>query len=245
MIGIYKITNTINNKVYIGQSKNISKRWSAHRVRYQTDDYPIYRAMRKYDIKNFTFEVIEECDIDSLNEREIYWISEYNSNNPQYGYNLTAGGQNGVSQKLAKEQVQEIIHLLLTSQLSQEEIGKKYSVSQRMISSINIGETWVQQGIVYPIRKNNPSTNTCIVCGKVIGKESTYCIQCLGKKHRVVKNRPDREELKQLIRTTPFTTIGKMYNVSDNAVRKWCKTENLPSKATIIKQYSDIEWELI
>lgn len=43
----------------------------------------------------------------------------------------------------------------------------------------------------------------------------------------------------------PFTTIGKKYNVSDNAVRKWCDKYNLPRKASEIKKYSDEEWELI
>ena len=50
------------------------------------------------------------------------------------------------------------------------------------------------------------------------------------------------EELKNLIRTTPFTKIGIMYGVSDNAVRKWCDAYNLPRTKTDIKQYNDIEW---
>jgi len=61
--------------------------------------------------------------------------------------------------------------------------------------------------------------------------------------NRIVE-RPDRQTLKKLIRTIPFTTIGKMYgNVSDNAVRKWCDFENLPRKKNIINSYSDEEWE--
>ena len=54
-----------------------------------------------------------------------------------------------------------------------------------------------------------------------------------------------REELKQLIRTTPFTTIGKMYNISDNGVRKWCIKYNLPTKSRDIKSISDEEWNNI
>ena len=57
--------------------------------------------------------------------------------------------------------------------------------------------------------------------------------------------RPLREELKQLIRTKPFTEIGKMYGVSDNAIRKWCDFENLPRKKQEINSYSDEEWKLI
>ena len=56
---------------------------------------------------------------------------------------------------------------------------------------------------------------------------------------------PSREELKGLIRTTAFTTIGARYRVSDNAVRRWCDKYNLPRKVKDIKSYSDKEWELI
>jgi hypothetical protein len=54
-----------------------------------------------------------------------------------------------------------------------------------------------------------------------------------------------REELKQLIRTTPFTQIGKQFNVSDNAIRKWCDKYDLPRKSSEIKKYSNNEWENI
>ena len=67
MIGIYKITNTINHKVYIGLSNNIEKRWKTHKQRaFSENDKEynkhLYRAFRKYGLENFTFEVIEEID---------------------------------------------------------------------------------------------------------------------------------------------------------------------------------------
>ena len=54
--------------------------------------------------------------------------------------------------------------------------------------------------------------------------------------------RPSRNDLKDLIRNLPFTTIAKKYNVTDNAIRKWCKVYNLPNKTREIKKYSDEEW---
>ena len=54
-----------------------------------------------------------------------------------------------------------------------------------------------------------------------------------------------REELKILIRTIPFTKIGEKFGISDNAIRKWCDSYNLPRKSTEIKKYTDEEWELI
>ena len=66
----------------------------------------------------------------------------------------------------------------------------------------------------------------------------------LSMKNRTVE-RPSREELKHMIRSLPFTTIAKKYGVSDNAIRKWCNFEKLPSKKKDINAYSDEEWELI
>ena len=54
-----------------------------------------------------------------------------------------------------------------------------------------------------------------------------------------------REELKLLIRTTPFLQIGEQFGVSDNSIRKWCDKFNLPRKKSEINSYSDEEWELI
>ena len=91
--GIYKITNLINNKVYIGQSVEIERRWQKHKNYYKNKEnhkYKIYRAMYKYGIENFSFEIIEICQPKQLNERQIYWISYYNS--LQNGYNMTSGG---------------------------------------------------------------------------------------------------------------------------------------------------------
>ena len=81
----------------------------------------------------------------------------------------------------------------------------------------------------------------CIDCGKPISKGSTRCHQCEGK-HRITNKPYTREELKELIRTTPFTVIGQMAGVTDNAIRKWCSQYNLPAKKSEIKKYTDEEW---
>lgn len=96
--GIYKITNNVNNKIYIGQSINIEKRWQHHKLEANNKNqnqynYLIHRAFRKYGIKNFSFEIIEECLSNELNDKEKYWIKYYNSY--KNGYNMTAGGDTG------------------------------------------------------------------------------------------------------------------------------------------------------
>lgn len=101
MIGIYKITNTTNGKCYIGQSRDIEARWAKHLSAYKSSpEWELYRAFKKYGIGAFSFEVIEECTIEELNEREIYWIAHFDSFNN--GYNMTLGGEacNGTNDKV-------------------------------------------------------------------------------------------------------------------------------------------------
>lgn len=91
-------------------------------------------------------------------------------------------------------------------------------------------------------KKSKIEPNRCIDCGKIINNRSQRCEDCEHKRQRKTEW-PQRDELKKLIRAQPFSVIGKMYNVSDNAIRKWCKNYNLPTKKSEIKQYSDKEWE--
>lgn len=86
----------------------------------------------------------------------------------------------------------------------------------------------------------------CKKCNKEISKNSNsgLCFECSSKLKRVCE-RPSREELKKLIRTTPFTKIGEQYGVSDKAITKWCISENLPSRKKDINSYSEEEWNKI
>ena len=113
------------------------------------------------------------------------------------------------------------------------------------ISSINLGHAWPSEFYTYPIRSKKKH-HYCCDCGTEIYPGSTRCNACRGK-HTANKHELPigRDELKQLIRTTPFTKIGIQFGVSDNAIRKWCDKYKLPRKAGDIKKYTDTEWELI
>lgn len=101
---IYKITNSINNKLYIGQTiTTIQERWSNHKsdARTNHNHTVLYRSMNKYGIENFN--IIEICKVfnvdktelkNILNSLEIYYIKLYNSTNRYFGYNITSGGNN-------------------------------------------------------------------------------------------------------------------------------------------------------
>lgn len=97
----------------------------------------------------------------------------------------------------------------------------------------------------YQLEKNiakQKQVHYCQYCGRVT-TSSNCCTECAHKMQQKCE-RPDRNKLKQLIRTTPFTTIGyDMYGVTDNAVRKWCDAYSLPRTKKAIMSYSDEEWE--
>ena len=92
MAYIYQITNKINGKIYIGKTeRTVQERWSEHcrdYVKEQCEIRPLYRAMKKYGVENFSIELIEETD--NPEEREIFWIEQKGSF--KYGYNATMGG---------------------------------------------------------------------------------------------------------------------------------------------------------
>lgn len=92
-IGIYKITNIENQMCYIGQSVDIKERLKTHikaGLGIGGSNNPLYTAMRKFRVENFTYEVIELCERSQLNEREKFWIEYYQANT--YGLNSTGGG---------------------------------------------------------------------------------------------------------------------------------------------------------
>ena len=113
MIGIYKITNKLNNHAYIGQSIDIEERWNAHKFYGEKFQTTLQKAFSKYGIDNFSFEVIEECPYSQLDDREIYWIKYYNTYYD--GYNMTQGGKEGrvldYDSIIAEYQITKSIHL--------------------------------------------------------------------------------------------------------------------------------------
>lgn len=126
MIGIYKITNIKNNKVYIGQSVNIEKRWREHIYAFRRGDHTnVYfqRAWNKYGEENFIFEIIEECLIENLNDKESFYILKFQATNPQYGYNRTFGGESPKMTPEYKEYISKLSHFN-NSKLTKEQVIK-------------------------------------------------------------------------------------------------------------------------
>lgn len=150
IVCIYKIENNINHKIYIGQTVDFIRRKEEHLNRYNNNSLKsnrsyLYRAFRKYGVENFTFSVVEECDVNSLNDKEKFYILKYNS--CLDGYNMTTGGQNDApNRKLGLEDV-IFIRKLYDSQTpySNKEIWEEYfkdKISFQYFRNLWQGTNW-------------------------------------------------------------------------------------------------------
>ena len=96
--GIYMIKNKINGNIYIGQAADIYERWKEHISLLRRGKHinnHLQRAWNKYGSDNFEFSIVEECSENALNDREIYWIAEYDSYHNGYNQTLGGGGVRG------------------------------------------------------------------------------------------------------------------------------------------------------
>ena len=138
MIGIYKITNKITGKSYIGQSVNIATRWSAHkstsRSKETLDGNELHKDILELGIDNFLFEVIEETTVDKLDEREIYWIQYYDTY--YNGYNHTLGGNGNV--RLDYNKIRELWKQGLTSKEIAPIIGSSIDTINQALTNLGI-----------------------------------------------------------------------------------------------------------
>lgn len=241
MTGIYKITNKINGNSYIGQAKDIYKRWKkekqeSKRANSESYNYPLMRAFRKYGIENFIFEILEECKIEDLNEREIYWIAYYDTF--FNGYNQTLGGDNSAVQP--KEKIIGVMSDLINTDMLHKEIALKWGISTEMVQGINTGRYW-KHDADYPLQKQYKRKATiyyCEKCGKEISHGAKLCLECHTAKLNSIKtNIPDKEILFKHLNDNQgnFTAVGKIYNVSSTTIRKWCVRNGLSNHSSDYK----------
>lgn len=144
MVGIYKITKIENGKSYIGQSNDIERRFSEHKTK---TDIPIEIAIHKYGEKAFTFEILEECSLEELNDKEKYWIKYYNTYKG-FGYNCNEGGgssscENNGRTKLTNKDV-EYIRTCYNNHKRRKEVYENFKnkISFNSFASIWDGTTW-------------------------------------------------------------------------------------------------------
>lgn len=151
----------------------------------------------------------------------------------------------------AKNKMLDFIIMYLSYKNSCPLLQRKQEAAMNIKNYYNEKEIKAKTKIKKQECKRIISTNynkICPICKKEFSTsrfEAKFCsYECANKAQQKVE-RPSREELKALIRITPFTKLGEKFGVSDNAIRKWCDAYGLPRKVTEIKQYSQEQWDKI
>lgn len=156
---IYKYTNLINGKIYIGQTTNTLEKRDRRHIQDSKKDHLIFHcALVKYGRENFSLELLEEnIDTQHLDNREKFWIDYYESfYKTGKGYNMNQGGKwSSGTQILTISQAREIQQRLIHGHDTFKIIAEEYGVTIYAISDINRGHTFVNDTLDYPLRKRS------------------------------------------------------------------------------------------
>lgn len=152
IIGIYKITSP-SNRVYIGQSTNIIKRWKTYKKIYCKKQIKLYNSLTRYTPENHSFEIIEECTTEQLNERETYWKQYYID---QLGWdkvlfcelydNSTGPRSEEIKQKISKKLTGRKLSEKWKQKISSNSIGKKITWGDKISKN--------KKGVIYSNERN-------------------------------------------------------------------------------------------
>lgn len=178
---IYKITNLINNKIYIGQTvSSIEKRWGQHWSDSRSKGVLI-KAIKKYGKENFKIEEIDKAlTIHDLNEKETYWIEHYKSTDPIIGYNLMSGGANQRHDERSKKHMSDIM------KVRSHMIGKSGNLHP-FYGAKHTPETRLKMKEARKFQKRNPPTEEtkALMRQKALGRKRT--IEAIEKQKLTVK----------------------------------------------------------
>lgn len=194
MIGIiYKITNLVNGKIYIGQTtRTLKQRMAEHK---SSTDTAIGHAINKYGLENFKSETVEECEtLDELNEREIFWIAHYNCIAPN-GYNLKEGGKNGTHSAETRAKLSEInkgkkLSPETCKKISDSKKGTRLSLEVRAkFSAMRKGKTMSEaaRANMKKAQEKNRKAVVCVETGEIFSSTREAARSCDGEHKNIVR----------------------------------------------------------
>lgn len=159
---VYKITNKVNGKIYIGVTKcSLSKRWNEHKSKAKSGKSHLSKAIAKYGQNNFCIELIKECsNEDEMYKLEVSLIKELSSNNPVFGYNNSSGGEKSSLGRTASDETKRKL-----SEYQRSRIRKPHSVGSRINMSLSAKGRDMSELIKKSVakRRGKPSHNAIIV----------------------------------------------------------------------------------
>jgi len=228
MIGIYKITNKLNNKSYIGQSNNIERRFRDHKKYSETT---IGKAIQEEGVDNFIFEIVELCDKSELDEKEIYYINKFDTINT--GYNIELGkntsGIYNPNRKLEEEDVYNI-RLSYKNHEKVSDVYEKYKdkITYNYFLNIWEGRSWkhILPEVFTPGNKiyymqqtslGENSSKAIFTDEEVLALRERYVNETAREIYESVKDRCGFQTLQQILWGRHYSHI-KYY---DKRIKKW------------------------
>jgi group I intron endonuclease len=213
--GIYLIYNLANQRVYVGQSRNVRKRFSRHRGSLLLGNHKnphLQSAFNHYGEDKFVFRSVEYCEIENLTEREEYWIGQFNSMNRNRGYNLVRAKTNGGHSEETKAKLSAINK----GKTHSEEAKAKMSESQK--GRIHSEETRAKMGasrIGKALSEDHRAKMSKAHKGKVISEETREKLRearkgkTLSEEHRAKLSAAQkaRQERQRLALSDPPTCL--------------------------------------
>lgn len=200
MVGIYKITNNINGKSYYGSAKSIKRRWTRHKSQLNHNRHEniiLQRAWNKYGDENFSFEIVELCEMENLLECE----QKYLDLNPEYNIGKQSSGGDNITNHPNKIEIIEKRKIFVRGKIdgmTKEERKCIWSRPKEMNGRWKSGSTY----------------NYC-VCGKRIASINKFCINCLPKEgeNNPFYGKKHSEKTKKLISESRKGNYGGSQNI--------------------------------
>lgn len=227
MIGIYKITSP-SNKIYIGQSVDIEKRWKRYSILDCKEQHRLYRSLKKYGAEKHKFEVICQCKIDELNEMERFYQDAFCSINDN-GLNCKLTGTNERSGRLSDEtktkmslsRMGRLVSIETRKKISKANTGKKLSLDHRAKLAASKKNMSIETKQKMSIAKKNMSQETrdkIAIASRNISIETREKFRAnnIGKKASIETKLKMSESQKKSM------TIERRLKMSKNSARKKC-----------------------
>jgi predicted GIY-YIG superfamily endonuclease len=248
---VYKITNLVNNKLYIGiTNQGFKTRWYKHcSDSIHGSEFPLHNALRKYGIDNFSVEVLEVCEtIDQLKQQERYWITELKSRTTENGYNLTDGGDGTFGRKHSDETKDKIRQKTLDRCLDENFIKvlrntrfKNKEIAQYDLEG-NFITTFISASEAARIMKVSRSS----ICNCALGQSSNskgYIWKYTGNTSEKMKSNYNiKEKVKKVTSEEVKQKISESNKLSWTEERKTKQSINNPKNKPILQYTLDGEF---
>ena len=204
-----------------------------------TNNYQNVKNHRKLTKERIFYVMGEKCSLCGLKDKCLDIYDFHHLNPEEKDFTISQGLYNNAWSKLVKELKKGT---LLCANCHRKVHSNFEEYSKLLSSSFNQDRADEITQLIEDLKTHK--VYYCKDCGKIISLGAERCPVCEKIQRRVV-SRPDRNKLKELIRTETFTGIANIFGVSDNAIRKWCTAYNLPRTKKEINNYTDKEWNNI